>query len=511
MPNSNNQRIAKNTVFLYIRMFLIMIVTLYTSRVTLQILGVDDFGIYQTVGGVVAFLAFISNALGSGTSRFITYEMGEKEPCLDKLFATVRVAHIIIGLAIFFIGEIIGFWVIAYKLVIPENRLSAATFAFHMSMVTTFFQITQVPYNSIIVAYEKMNIFAYISIIEAVLKLLIVYLLQAFTIDKLELYSILMAIVTIFIMIVYRVYCRRCFEETKAKLQFDKTMFKSIASFSSWSLLSSSAASFANQGVTIVTNMFFSPAVVTVRSLALKINNVVNQFVNNFRTAVNPQIVKMYAAREYDKSKRLALASTKYTYFLVLFIVVPFYLLVNPVLKLWLGDVPDGLVPFVKLALVQGLFQALDASLYVPIYAKGQIKENAIISPICDFLQLPVVYVLFTLGCQPIALAWIETFACVILGIILKPVLVHRIVKYELGEVYKVILNCALVSCLSSALPVAVSRHINVDTLYGFGLVLFLSICSVAVFVWTLGLDKNMRSMLISWIKRKFNKKKNER
>ena len=289
---SNNQRIIKNTAYLYFRMLLIMAVNLYASRVTLKVLGVDDFGIYQTVGGVVTFLAFLSNALGSGTSRFITFEMGKDDPNLKELFSTVRIAHIILAIFIVFIGESVGIWTIYNRLVIPSDRLHAAVFAFHFSMVATFFQITQVPYNATIIAYERMNVYAYASIFEAVGKLMIVYLLNMLAFDKLEVYSVLMCIVTVAVMLIYRVYCRLNFAETKAKLSFNKEIFKGVASFSGWNLLTSSAASLANQGVTIVTNMFFSPSVVTVRSLALKINNILNQFVGSFRTAVNPQIVK---------------------------------------------------------------------------------------------------------------------------------------------------------------------------------------------------------------------------
>ena len=357
MGQSDNKRIAKNTIFLYFRMILIIFVSLFTSRVTLQILGVDDFGIQQTVGGVVTFLAFISNALGSGTSRFITFELGKTKPHLDRLFSTVRLAHIALGLLIFIIGEIIGIWFLDNKLIIPPERMKAAIFSFHFSMLTTFFQITQVPYNAIIIAYEKMDVFAYVSIAEAVLKLVIVYCLLLTGFDKLIVYSILLCLVTILIMYIYRFYCRLKIKDVKTKFIFDKVMFKSVAIFSGWNIITTSAMSFANQGVTIVTNMFFSPAVVTVRSLGLRINGILNQFIGNFRTAMNPQIVKKYAANEFEDSKKLALVSTKYTYYLTFLIVLPLFLLIEPVLKVWLGDVPDGTILFTKFALIQALFQ----------------------------------------------------------------------------------------------------------------------------------------------------------
>ena len=507
---NNNERIAKNTVFLYFRMLLIVVVNLYASRVTLKVLGVDDFGIYQTVGGVVTFLAFLSNALGSGTSRFITFEMGKKRPRLKELFSTVRIAHIILAFAIVVIGEIIGTWTIYNKLVIPPERMQAAVFAFHFSMIATFFQITQVPYNATIIAYEKMNVYAYASIFEAVGKLAIVYLLNVLSYDKLELYSVLMCLVTVSVMMIYRVYCRRNFEETRARICFNKEMFKGIASFSGWNLLTSSAASLANQGVTIVTNMFFSPAVVTVRSLALKINNILNQFVGSFRTAVNPQIVKKYAAGDYEGSKKLSLVSTKYTFYLMLIVVLPLFLLCEPALRIWLDDVPDGLLAFVRITLIQGLFQAFDTSLYTPIYAKGRIKENAIICPAFDALQLPVIYILFKMGAPAVTLAWVELFACVSLGVVIKPILVHLIVKYDYKEIMLMIGQCGLVALLACVFPVASFKILDPNSVIGFLGIGLTCMISLGLVIWFIGLDKYMKNMLLNLVQEKLIKHRKE-
>ena len=507
MANANNQRIAKNTIFLYFRMLLIMVVNLYASRITLKVLGVDDFGIYQTVGGVVTFLAFLSNALGSGTSRFITFEMGKENSRLKELFSTVRIAHIILAIFIVIVGEAIGMWAIYNKLVIPSDRMNAAVFAFHFSMIATFFQITQVPYNATIIAYEKMNVYAYVSIIEAVGKLLIVYLLNILTFDKLEIYAVLMCMVTVGVMLIYRIYCSLNFEETKGKLIFDKELFKGVASFSGWNLITSSAASLANQGVTIVTNMFFSPAVVTIRSLALKLNGILNQFVGSFRTAVNPQIVKKYAAEDYEGAKKLSLVSTKYTYYLMLIIVLPLFLLCEPALKLWLEEVPNGLVLFTRIALIQGLFQAFDTSLYTPIYANGRIKENAIISPLFDALQLPAVYILFKLGAPAVALAWVELFACVALGVIIKPILVHILVKYDYKEIMLMIGNCGIVTIIACIIPVIVSTVLDPNTVKGFLGIGITCMGSLGGVIWFIGLDKSVRNMLIEWVDNKLLKK----
>lgn len=508
MAESNNKRIAKNTVFLYGRMLLVMLVTLYTSRVTLKVLGVDDYGIYQTVGGVVTFLSFLSNALGTGTSRFLTFEMGKKKPRLSLLFATVRTAHIVLGLIIVVLGEIIGLWFIYNKLVIPADRLNAAVFAFHFSIIATFFQITQIPYNATLIAHEDMNIYAYISIVEAVFKLAIVFLLQLFVFDLLEFYAALMCTTTVVILFIYRIYCRKKYPEVKGNLRFDRELFKGVASFSGWNLITSSAMSLANQGVTIVTNMFFEPSVVTIRSLALRVNDIINTFIGNFRTAVNPQIVKKYAAKDYEASKKLALESTKYTYYLMLIIVVPILLLSEPLLKIWLDEVPDGLVPFVQIAVFQGLFQALDTSLYAPIFATGKIKENALISPLFDFIQLPIVYGLFLLGYPPIVLAWVSAAACILLGVVVKPILVHKIVNYGYMEIKKVIGKCMAVTLLSSILPVVTAFMFDNMTVKGFIVILAASLLSTGSVIWFAGLDKSARKMIRVLVSEKFMKKR---
>ena len=234
-------------------------------------------------------------------------------------------AHIILGILIVIIGEVVGLWIVYNKLVIPAERINASIFAFHFSIVATFFKITVVPYNACIIAHENMDIYALISIIEAFLNLAIVYILQVFSYDKLETYALLICFATIIIMIIYRLYCRKKYEETRTKLMFDKEFFKGVASFSGWNLLTSSAGSLANQGITIVTNMFFAPSVVTVRTLSLRINEITNQFVGNYRNAVNPQIVKKYAAKDFEGSRNLALTSTQLTYYLMLLIVVPLF------------------------------------------------------------------------------------------------------------------------------------------------------------------------------------------
>jgi O-antigen/teichoic acid export membrane protein len=494
---ANNKRIAKNTLFLYFRMLLTMAITLYTSRVILDVLGVDDYGIYQSVCGIVIFLSFLNSALATGSSRFITFELGKKvEQQLSVVFSTILIIHIILAVGIFIFGEGIGLWFIKNKLIIPPERIPAAIFAFHFSMLTALFTITQVPYNSLIIAHEQMDVYAYVSILEVVLKLTIVYVLKLGNFDRLEFYSVLLFSITMIILLIYRLYCRLKFSEAKFHLKFDRKIFKSIAAFSSWSLLSSASIAVANQGVTVVTNMFFAPAIVAARSLALQANDAINKFISNFRTAVNPQIVKKYASTDYEGSKKLLLDSTRFSYYLMWIIVLPLSLLTKPVLKLWLGNIPEYTVIFLKIIIVQSLFQVFDSSFYTALYAKGQLRENAIWSSLCGFLQLPVVYVLFKMNFSPVCLSWVSLVCSSIPGILIKPILLCRIVNYSKEEILNIFWSCIKVTVFSIIMPLVSSFFFNNETVFGFIMIFLVSILSVLTTVYFIGLDKVTRSVI---------------
>ena len=288
---AGNKTIAKNTVFLYLRMTIVMLVTLYTSRVVLKELGVNDYGIYQAVGGVAGFIAFINNALSTGTSRFITFALGQNDgSVLRKTFSTALSSHIVLGLLIVLIAETVGLWYVKVKMVIPEERFTAALAVYQISILTTFISIIQVPFYAEVIAHEKMSVFAYAGIAEAVSKLGIVCLLSLGGVDKLVLYAMLLLLIHICIFCFYVFYSRRNFKESSFRLGFDKELFGQLFSFSGWSLFANGSIALSNQGILLLLNQFFSPAVVAARSISLQVNNAASSFVQNFRTAANPQI-----------------------------------------------------------------------------------------------------------------------------------------------------------------------------------------------------------------------------
>lgn len=489
-------------------MMVTMVITLYTSRVVLKILGIDDYGIYQAVGGIVGFLSFLNNALGTGTSRFITFGLGEGDKNkLKKIFSTTLTVHICLAVFIVVLAETIGLWFLYNKLVIPSNRFDASLVVYHLSIITAFFGLTQVPYGACIIAHEKMSIYAYVSIVDAVLKLLIVYLLGIGEIDKLKLYALLLCLIQVGEIIFYRIYCIKRFEESKFKLLIDKPIFKEIASFSGWSLFAGSSIALNSQGILMLLNMFFSPAVVAARSISLQVNNAVNQFVANFQTAANPQIVKLYAAKDFEGSKRLLLQTTKFSYYLMLLLCLPVCFCAQQLLEIWLEEVPEYAVIFLQIIVVQGLFCVFDTSFYRALYAKGRLKENALISPTIGFLSFPIVYLLFKNGFSPVALSWASLITYALLGLIVKPLLVIKIVDYTWKDIFSVFVPCLKVTAVAVIVPMLSFLYLTFDNQFASLLTIgSISILSVGLSVWFLGLNKEMKAKVVEMVKNKIGK-----
>ena len=496
----SNETIAKNTAFLYFRMILVMLVTLYTSRIILQVLGIDDFGIYQTVGGVVALLSFINTALSAGSSRFLTFELGRSDSDkLSKTFSSVLIVHTALALFVVVIAETIGLWFVYNKLVVAPERLDAAIFAFHFSVVAMFFTITQVPYNASIISHEKMSVYAYLSILEVCLNLAIAYLLQVAEWDKLKVYAVLLCIVHIGITLSYRFYCRCKFSECRATLSFDKSIVKKVLNYSSWNLLTNTAAAAVVHGTTVLTNMFFNPSVVTARAIANQLNGAASQLVNNFRNAVNPQIVKKLANDDLNGSKHLLLVSTKISFFLMLLLCVPACLVADTLLLLWLGVIPEYSVVFLRLALITSLFQTISQSFYTALYAKGQIKDNAIYTSTIGFVTICVIFVLFKCGYSAISLAWCMLIEEAILAIFVKSFLIVKIAGYKWNDIIAVYIVCIKVLFLAVPIPLlmlVLLNSINMNEIFRFIVMIFLSLASVFFSVWSIGLNAEQRNFL---------------
>jgi O-antigen/teichoic acid export membrane protein len=506
IPVSINKRIVKNTLFLYFRMMFIMFVSLYTSRVVLRILGVDDFGLYQVVGGVVGLISFISGSLSVGTSRFLTYELGTGDyERLNRIFCTTLNSHIILSFFIILLAETVGLWFVYNKLNIPVDRLHASVLVYHLSVITIFFTITQVPFTACIIAYEKMDIYAYISIFEALARLGVVYLLRFGEIDRLVLYAALLCFIQIIIALFYRFFCTITIKATKYHFIWDKNIFKPIISFSGWSMFAQVSIALNTQGASIITNIFFGPAVVAARAIALQVNMAANQFVNNFRTAINPQIIKKYASGDREGSRHLLLESTKYSYYLMFILGLPIIFAADTILLLWLGTIPEYTVIFLQLAIIQSLFSVFDTSFYAALYTKGRLRENALISPVIGFISFPIVYLFFKLGYSPVVLSYASIIGYILLGTIIKPMLIIHVANYPIKDVISVFISCIKVTCIALIVPLVV-KYLLDDSIFSICLICIVSIISVAISVYFMGLDKNLRLRIRLFIKGKIIK-----
>lgn len=391
---SNSKTIAKNTLFLYFRMFLIMGVTLYTSRVVLQQLGVSDYGIYSLVGGIVAMLGFFNAAMSSATQRYLSFDIGRGDEIgLHKTFSATLTIHFLIAILALILAETLGLWYINYKMVFPEDRLYAVNIVYQFSVLTFLFSIIQVPYNALIIARERMKVYAYVSILEAILKLGIVFFLVLGN-DKLILYSILTFMVAFVIRLMYQVYCRKQFKESKYRFEYDKDYYKELLAYSGWNLFGNFAAVARGQGVNMVLNLFFGTVVNAAYGIAMQVQAAVQLFINNFQMAANPQIIKLYASDDKEKMFALVFQSSKFSFFLMLILIGPLFFNMDYLLLVWLGEVPSSTKVFCQLVLVMVLIDSLSGALMTAIQATGDIKMYQVVVGVLIFMNLPFSYIL---------------------------------------------------------------------------------------------------------------------
>lgn len=400
--SANNKRIAKNSAFLYFRMFLIMAITFYTSRVILEALGIEDYGLYNVIGGIIAMFGLINSSMTTATQRFLTFETGKKDPIqIRKIFSVSLIIHILIAIIIAILGETIGLWFFWHKMNIPIDRINAAMWVYQMSILSAIVMIISVPYNAIIIAYEKMNVFAYISILDVTLRLLSVYILVLFDIDRLILYSILMLLTQLILRLIYNLYCKKHFIETHGKLCWDKILFKEMIIFAGWSIWGNCASLFCSQGLNILLNIFFSPAINAARAISVQVQNGIEQFSNNLQSAINPQIIKSYAINELTYMHSLIYASSKFSFFLLWVIIIPIIFNANTLLQIWLKEVPEYSSTFIHIILIITLIETLSKPLATAISATGKIKVFQTTIGCIMMLTLPVSYAVLKLGFAP--------------------------------------------------------------------------------------------------------------
>lgn len=494
--SASNKRIAKNTLLLYVRTLFIMLVTLYTSRVVLNTLGVTDYGIYNVVGGVVMMFSVISSSLSSSISRFITYELGHGDfERLKRIFSTSVNIQIGISLVILVLAELFGVWFLNTKMNIPAERLSAANWVLQCSLLSFIINLISVPYNACIIAHEKMSAFAYISILEAVLKLAVVYMLLVSPYDKLATYAVLLVVVALIIRMAYSLYCRRHFEESCYRFVYDKPLIKEMTSFAGWSFFGNGAYMLNVQGVDMLINIFFGVTLNAARGVATQAQNAVMQFVNNFTVAVNPQITKSYASGEMEYMHKLVCRGARFSYFLLFLFVVPIVCEADYILRLWLKIVPENAPLFLRLALFGSLMMSLGNSLLTGIFATGNIKRYQLWVTIVGCLVFPLTWIAFKLGFPP-ATTYIIFIIIYFILVFVRLYIAKGVLNFPVRMyLTDVMARISIVSFLSFVLPVLVVHNLE-EGFLRLCITCTLSLVSTTLMIFILGLEATERKTI---------------
>lgn len=505
--SQNNKRIAKNTMMLYIRMFVMLAVGLYTSRVVLEVLGVTDYGIYNIIGGVVVLFSFLNSALTSATQRFLNYNLGKKNADgAHRVFCMSMNAYILLSVLLFVLAETIGLWFVNTQLNIPPERDYAAFWVYQFTILTFIVNLLRIPYNASIIAYERMDFYAYISLIEVILKLLVVYLLYITTYDKLIFYSLLYMIIPFVMNVVYKIYCNRFFETTRYKRLWDKEIFRSLFSFSGWSLFGSLANMSAQQGINILINVFYGVTANAAVGIANQVTSHVYQFVSNFQTAFQPQIVKTYAANETEAFYKLIFRSSKFSYYMMFVLAFPIILTTQYILEIWLVEVPQYTAIFCQLILGYLLIECIIAPLFIAVQATGNIRKYQIWVSICIFLNFPLTYFVFEMG-MPIYTAWIIRIIVQMITFVVRSLYMKRYLNlpifFFLQEVIRPIL---LVSIISIPIPLILTVILE-NNLINFVIIVVFCLVVIITVIYFWGLKDVEKLFIKEFISKKLIKK----
>lgn len=496
--SENNKRIAKNTLLLYARMLVLMLVGLYTSRITLNALGVDNFGIYNVVGGVVGLFSLLSGSLSAAISRFITFELGRDNiEKLKKVFSSAVTIQVILSLIIVLLAETIGLWFLNNKLVIPADRMAAAHWVYQLSILTFVIGLISVPYNAAIIAHERMSAFAYMSVVDVFGKLLVAFSMYYSPYDRLIHYAILLTALSLLNRLIYGVYCKKHFAECTYQFSFDRSLLKQMFGFAGWNFIGASSAVLRDQGGNIILNMFCGPAVNAARGIAIQVSTAIQGFVSNFMTALNPQITKSYASGNHDYMMSLIYKGARFSYYILLLLSLPVIINARYILTLWLGIVPDHTVSFVQLVLIFAMSESLANPLITAMLATGNIRNYQLVVGGLQMLNLPLAYLFLRLGYPPESVFFVAIFVSVCCEIA-RLYMLRGMIPLSVGSFLRnVYFNVILVSIIAAIVPVLLSMVLT-DDIVGF---LISCICCgvcTAISILYVGFTRNERKMIVS-------------
>ena len=487
-------------------MLLTMGVSLYTSRVILKALGVEDYGIYNVVGGVVAMFGILSGSLSAAISRFITFELAKGDlERLKRVFCTSVNIQIILIAIIVVLMETVGIWFLNYKMVIPEERMAAANWVFQFSVITFAINLLGVPYNATIIAHEKMSAFAYISIVDVILKLIVAFIIAYNPFDRLVYYGLLIMLVGLINRSIYSIYSKRHFEEASYHFLLDKGLMKEMFGFAGWNFIGASSALLRDHGGNILINLFFGTTINAARGISMQVSHAATSFVTSFTTAVNPQITKSYATGDRDYMMKLVFQSAKFSFFILLFIALPIIVSTPYILNIWLVDVPENSVIFVRLILVFVLSESLANPLVVLMLATGDIRNYQLIVGGLQMLNFPITYLCYKLG-APSESIFIVAICISVVCEMSRLIMLKRMVDLPvLDFLKKVYFRVMLVAVVAAVLPVTLKNYFQED-FFSFLMLSFLSVISVAVSSYTIGCTEHDKMIVNNQIRKVKNK-----
>ena len=500
------RRIAKNTMMLYVRMFVLMLVGLYTSRVVLNALGETDYGVYSVVGGVVAMFSMISGALNSAVSRFITFELGKNNPeRLNRVYCTSVNIQLILALIVVLLAEPIGLWFIENKMTIDPARIPAATWVLHFSLLSFVINLMSVPQMASITAHEKMSAYAYIGILDGLLRLGVAFMIVSAPFDRLVYYAMLMAGVVLIVRLTYGIYCRIHFPECRYRFVFDRPLVKEMFAFAGWNFIGVTSGVLRDHGGNILVNLFAGPVVNAARGVAVQLNGAVQSFVTNFMTAVNPQITKSYAAGDYKYVFALIGKSSRMSFYLLSLMAIPIIFNADLLLQIWLKEVPGHTTLFVQLFLMFALSESLSLPLITAMLATGRIRNYQLVVGGIQLLNLPVSYIFLKMGAIPeitvvvaIALSHVCLFA--------RLIMFSRASGFSVpGFVREVYVNAMKVAVSAAAIPL-VMTFVLPEGLWWSVLHLGVSLLWTAGVIFFVGCGKDDRAFLLEFIGRRARK-----
>lgn len=505
--SAENKRIAKNTLLLYFRQIIVMVISLYTSRIVLSTLGVIDFGIYNLVGSIVIMFTFIRSSMGNATNRYIAYAIGkEDKERICTVFATCLRVHWILAAIIVLLAELVGIYMFCNGINIPTERLTAAFIAFQLSVITCAISVICVPYDAEIIAHEKMSAFAYMSLVDVILKLLAVFLLTALPGDRLIIYAILLASIQLIDRLIYGIYCRRNFEEVKSHAAVDKKLVKDMFGFAIWNLIGNAATISCAPVLNIILNAFFGPAVNAARGIATQVQSAVKSFASNFQLAVTPQITKSYARGNIDRMVTLVISSCRYSYFLLFILSFPIIMETEKILSLWLVNVPDYTVNFLRLVLIILAIETMEQPLHVANLATGKIRLFQTVKGLSLLTMLPLAYIALKMGFSPESVFVVQGIVTII-SLLLQIKILEKLINISvLRFIKEVIIKSLIVTAVALPLPLLVKCLLNDNVFITSLFVCLVSILSAIISIYFIGINKNERNYIITKTKETYKK-----